>query len=80
MITVKKTTYEIEGCTEPCFEVSNGHVMVRISKMYHLIGKDTLCMSSYINGEFNGRDEYIGDFDTLSEHNAITLAKEFCAL
>lgn len=54
MIEVKKTTYMVDGCQEPCFEVSDGYTMVRIAKMYHYIGWNTLAMSEYLDGEWNG--------------------------
>jgi hypothetical protein len=77
MITVKKTTYEVEGCKEPCFEVTDGFTMVRIAKMYHYIGKDTLAMSEYLDGEWNSSDEWTGDFDSLTATEAKRLAQEY---
>ena len=77
MITVKKTTYEVDGCTEKCFEVSNGYAMVRIAKMYHYIGKDTLALSEYLDGEWNSSDEWNGDFDSLTEFDAKALAQKY---
>lgn len=77
MITVNKTTYLVEGCQEPCFEVSDGSTMVRIAKMYHYIGRDTLAISEYLDGEWNGSEEQNGDFDSLTEKDAKRIAKEF---
>lgn len=77
MIEVNKTTYLVEGCQEPCFEVSDGYTMVRIAKYYHYIGKNTLILSEYIDGEWNSSDEWDGDFDTLSESDAKALAKKY---
>jgi len=79
MIFVEKTTYMVDGCEEPCFEVNNGYAMVRIAKMYHYFGKNTLAMSEYLNGEWNSSDEWEGDFDQLTEYNAMLLAKKFSA-
>ncbi len=77
MITAKKTTYLVEGCQEPCFEVSDGFTMVRIAKMYHYIGHHTLVISEYLDGEWNGSDEWDGNFDSLTEDDAIRLAKKY---
>lgn len=79
MIEVKKTTYLVEGCQEPCFEVSDGYTMVRIAKMCHYIGRDTLSMTEFLDGEWNGSDEWTGDFDLLTESDAKRLAKQFSA-
>lgn len=77
MSTIKKTTYEVEGSIEPCFEVTCGSAMVRIAKCYHYLGSDTIKMTEFLDGEFNGSDEYKGDFDTLNNAGAHLLAKEF---
>ena len=77
MITVKKTTYEVEGCKEPCFEVTDGFTMVRIAKMYHYVGKDTIIIKEYVDGEFNSSEEWNGDFDSMTEAKAKQLAKKF---
>lgn len=78
-ITVKKTTYEVEGIQEPCFEVSNGYAMVRIATCYHYLGSNTLYLTEYLDGEYNGSDEWDGDFEELSMYEARKLAKEFSA-
>lgn len=77
MLEVKKTTYEVEGIQEPCYEVTDGFTMVRIAKMYHYLGKDTLIIKEYVDGEYNSSDEWTGDFDMLSDDDAIRLAKEY---
>ena len=77
MITVKKTNYEVEGCKEPCFEVTDGYTMVRIAKMYHYIGKDTLAITEYLDGDFNSSDECTGDFDSLTPAKAKKIAKSY---
>lgn len=77
MIEVKKTTYEVEGSTEKCFEVTDGYTMVRIAKMYHYIGKDTLIIKEYLDGEYNSSDEWNGDFDSLTEADAKRIAQRY---
>lgn len=77
MITVKKTTYEVEGCKEPCLEVTDGFTMVRIAKMYHYVGKDTIIIKEYVDGEFNSSEEWNGDFDSMTEAKAKQVAKAF---
>lgn len=77
MIEVKKTIYTVDGCQEPCFEVSDGYTMVRIAKMYHHIGRNTLAISEYLDGEWNGSDEWEGDFDSLTESDAKALALSY---
>lgn len=77
MIEVKKTTYEVEGCEEPCFEVTDGFTMVRIAKMYHYIGNDTLIITEFLDGDFNSSDEWTGDFDALSKADAKRLAQKY---
>ena len=77
MITVKKTTYEVEGCKEPCFEVTDGYTMVRIAKMYHYIGKNTLAITEYLDGDYNSSDEWTGDFDSLTNEKAKNIAQKF---
>ena len=77
MIEVKKTTYEVEGCEEPCFDVTDGFTMVRIAKMYHYIGKDTLILTEYLDGKYNSSDEWTGDFDALSKAEAKRLAQKY---
>ena len=79
MIEVKKTTYEVEGCEEPCFEVTDGFTMVRIAKMYHYIGKDTLILTEYLDGKYNSSDEWTGDFDSLTHAKAKKIAQAYSA-
>lgn len=76
-----KTTYEVDGCNEPCWIVSDdeGFCKVRISTCYHYIGKNTLYMNEYLDGEWNDSDEFIGDFELLDESSAMHLAREFSA-
>lgn len=78
---VERTTFECEGIQEPCIIVTSysGYAQVRISKCYHYIGYDSLYVSEILDGEFNGGDEYRGDFDELTDEDAIRIAKEFSA-
>lgn len=79
MITVKKTTYEVDGCKEPCFEVSDGYTMVRIAKMYHYIGRNTLIINEYLDGEYNSSEEWNGDFDSMTNAEAKKIAQSYSA-
>jgi hypothetical protein len=47
--------------------------------VYHYIGNDTLEVSEYLDGEFNGSEEIIGDFDTLTEDGAKNIARRYSA-
>ena len=78
---VERTTFECEGIKEPCIMVSNedGSVKVRISTCYHFVGKDSLYVREILDGEFNGEDEFTGDFDTLTDDDARRIAREFSA-
>lgn len=71
-----KTTYEIEGSVEPCWVVGNNKTYVRIAPFYHIIGKNTLLVSEYVDGEFNSSEEINGDFESLSANDAIRIAKQ----
>lgn len=77
MLEVKKTTYEVDGCEEPCWEVSNGYTMVRIAPLYHYIGHDTIMLSEYLDGEFNSDEEWDYDFGELNQNDVLRLAKRF---
>lgn len=81
MIKVERTTFSVEGTNEPCIIVSNhdGFVKVRISKCHHYLGRDTLYMREEIDGEYNASDEFKGDYDLLTDKDAIRLAREFSA-
>lgn len=76
-LTVKKTTYKVQGSVEPCFEVTNGYAMVRIAPYYHYVGSDELLVTEYLDGEWNDEDIWTGDFDTLTEDKAIQIAKSY---
>ena len=78
---VERTTFECEGIQVPCIMVSSdsGYAQVRISKCYHYIGDDTLYMREILDGEFNGEEEFRGDFDELTDEDAIRLAKDYSA-
>lgn len=77
MIEVKETTYEVDGWQEPCWIVSNGYAEVRIARMYHILGADTLYLRETLGGAYNNDDEWDGDFDSIDEEYAIELAKRF---
>lgn len=78
MVTVKKTTYKVDGCfEEKCFEVSDGFTMVRIAKMYHHIGKNSLAITEFVDGDYNASDEWVGDFDSLTEADAKRIAQKY---
>ena len=79
MITTKKTTYEVEGCKEPCYEVTDGFTLVRIAKMYHYIGKNTIAVKEYVDGVYNSSDELTGDFDSLTPAKAKKIAQSYSA-
>lgn len=76
-LTVKKTTYKVQGFPEPCYEVSNGYAMVRIAPYYHYRGSDELIITEYLDGEWNDEDVWSGNFDTLTEDKAIQIAKSY---
>ena len=76
-IEVKRTKYLVWGCKEPCYEVSNGFAMVRIARLYRYLGPDSLVLSEYLDGELNSRDEWKGDFDSLTLEEAMRIAKEY---
>ncbi len=77
MIEIKKTRFEVDGHKELCYEVTDGFTMVRISKCYHYIGNDSLWLQEYVNGKFNSKEEWKGNFDTLTHLQAKALAKEY---
>lgn len=77
MLEAKKTTYLVDGCEEPCWEVSNGYTIVRIAPFYHYIGHDTIMLSEYLDGEFNSDEEWDYDFGELNQNNVLRLAKRF---
>ena len=74
-----KTTYKVDGCTEPCWVVLSVGVKVRIAKFYHYIGKNTLIVSEIFdeNGKelINSEEEINGDFDSLTAEDAVRIAK-----
>lgn len=76
---VIRTTFEVDGINEPCIEVSDGYTMVRISTCYHYLGKNTLYVREYLDGEYNSEDELKGDFESLTDKDVICIAKKFSA-
>lgn len=73
---VERTDYLVQGYPEPCFEISNNDVLVRIATCYHYIGSNTLYVTEYINGELNSEEEIKGDFEALTEKDAKRIALE----
>lgn len=76
-LEVNRTTFKVEGVDEPCIIVSNGYTEVRISKCYHFMGRDSLYMRESLGSEYNNEEEWVGEFDLLSDYDAIELAKQF---
>lgn len=76
-LKVKKTTYKVDGCEEPCWEVTNGYTMVRIAPFYHYIRHDTIMLSEYMDGEFNSDEEWDYDFGELNQNDVLRLVKQF---
>lgn len=78
---VQRTTFICEGIQEPCIIVASDseYAQVRISKCYHYIGSDSLYVREILDGEFNSEDEWTGDFDELTDEDAIDIAKKFSA-
>lgn len=76
---IERTTFECEGIQEPCIMVTSdsGYAQVRISKCYHYVGSDSLYVREFLGGEFNGEEEYNGDFDGLTNDEAIRIAKDY---
>ena len=78
---VQRTTFSCEGIQEPCIIVTSDseYAQVRISKCYHYIGSDSLYVREILDREFNSEDEWTGDFDELTDEDAIDIAKKFSA-
>ena len=79
MIEVKKTTYKVDGCVEPCFEVSDGYTLVRLAPLYHYCEKTTTLITEYVDGEFNSSEEWSVEFDSLCESQAVDVAHRYSA-
>ena len=78
VIKVTRTTFEVDGTREKCIIVSNDcGVEVRFSKMYYYLKSHGLYVCEFIDGEYNNSEEWVGDFDKLSDNDAIKLAKDF---
>ena len=73
-LKVERTTYQVDGVDEPCIMVGDGFAQVRISALYHYIGKNTLLVSEFLDGENNGEAELIGDFESLTDDDARKIA------
>ena len=77
MLEVKKTTYEVEGIQEPCYEVTDGYTLVRIATMYHYWGRNAIIIKEYLDGEYNSSDEWVGDFKKLTPAKAKEIALKY---
>lgn len=77
MLKITKTKFIVDGVEEPCIEVSNGYAMTRFHRCYHYVGSDTCYVSTFVDGDFNSRDEINRDMDDLSNLELIAIAKEF---
>ena len=78
---VQRTTFYCEGIQEPCILVTSDseYAQVRSSKCYHYIGADSLYVREILDGDLNSEDEWTGDFDELTDEDAIDIAKKFSA-
>lgn len=76
---IERTTFEVDGCTEPCIEVTSSgsdYAMVRIHPCYHLIGNNTVYATEYCDGAFNSQDEYDFEFEELTRNQIMHIARE----
>ena len=78
-VEVKETTYEVDGYKEPCFEVTDGYTLVRIAPCYHLIWKDAILITEYLDGEFNSSEELDYEWNDIDEEEALDIAKRYSA-
>lgn len=76
-LKVQRTTFHVEGIDEPCILVGEDDAQVRISKCYHIIGNNTLWVREILDGEFNSEEEFIGDYDSLTDDDARRIAKSY---
>lgn len=77
LLSVEKTTYDVDGCKEPCWVVSNGYTIVRIAPCYHLVGRNTIVLTEFLDGDFNSEEEWDMDFDSIDKSSAIKIANRF---
>ena len=75
----KKTSYNVDGCKEPCFEIKSddGFVLVRLAPYYHYYGKTTIIATEYLDGDFNSREEINEDFESLTKTKAVKIATNY---
>lgn len=80
-IIVKRTTFECDGIQEPCIIVMSNDefVKVRISTCYHYFGRNSLFVTEFLDGEFNSEEVWRGDFDSITDDEAIEIAKKYSA-
>lgn len=75
----RTTTYEVDGCEEPCYEVTDGHTMVRLAPCYHYFGQTTTLVTEYLDGEFNSQEELDRDWDSLEVEDVVQIALYYSA-
>ena len=79
-LKVTRTTYELAGVKRKCIIVSNGYTDVRIGKdCIHEVVFNQPCvfMVEYLKGERKREDVSFGNFDELTDEEAIAMAKKF---
>lgn len=76
-LKVQRTTFQVDGIDEPCIIVGSEFAYVRISTMYHYIGRNSLYVAEFVDGQYNSSDELAGDFNHLSDDDARRIAKEY---
>jgi thiamine pyrophosphokinase len=45
--------------------------------MYHYVGKNSLAITEFLDGDYNSSDEWTGDFDSLTEADAKRIAQKY---
>ena len=66
----------VDDVDEPCIIVGDETTYVRISTCYHLIGENTLYVTEFVDGDYNSKEEIEGDFDCLTDEEAVEIAKK----
>lgn len=75
----RKTTYEVDGCQEPCYEVNRGTVLVRIAPFYYYSGKKTIIITEYEDGIFESQEVWDIEWDELNLQSAVSIARQYSA-
>lgn len=75
----KKTTYVVDGCKEPCYEIASddGFVKIRLAPYYHYFGKKSVLATEFLDGKFNSQEELDYSFDKLTTAKSKVVAKMF---